>query len=225
MGTSPPGRAVDEDPGDLLLQGARGPSPAPNAPIPPSPRGFFPPAPPPFSQECGVTPESENLTLSSSGAIDQSSCTGTPLSSTISSPEGAATGDPSLCNSRSSSLALPLITGRRAPRRARQQQPGPVRHVHGVLAEPALAAQHRHRLLHVRLLRGPRHGGGRGHAALTRRRHRLRWRGRGGPAAPRDGVGGDPSKPITATLWWGFLIIFFPLFFFFCSRRLWSPWI
>uniref|UniRef100_A0A667ZVS2 E3 ubiquitin-protein ligase n=1 Tax=Myripristis murdjan TaxID=586833 RepID=A0A667ZVS2_9TELE len=39
-------------------------------------------------QECGVTPESENLTLSSSGAIDQSSCTGTPLSSTITSPEG-----------------------------------------------------------------------------------------------------------------------------------------
>lgn len=35
-----------------------------------------------------VTPESENLTLSSSGAVDQSSCTGTPLSSTISSPEG-----------------------------------------------------------------------------------------------------------------------------------------
>ncbi|NXY00287.1 RN157 ligase, partial [Centropus bengalensis] len=38
-------------------------------------------------EECGVTPDSENLTLSSSGAIDQSSCTGTPLSSTISSPE------------------------------------------------------------------------------------------------------------------------------------------
>ncbi|XP_022542288.1 E3 ubiquitin ligase RNF157 isoform X2 [Astyanax mexicanus] len=38
-------------------------------------------------QECGVTPESDNLTLSSSGAIDQSSCTGTPLSSTITSPE------------------------------------------------------------------------------------------------------------------------------------------
>ncbi|KFQ29845.1 RING finger protein 157, partial [Mesitornis unicolor] len=38
-------------------------------------------------EERGVTPESENLTLSSSGAIDQSSCTGTPLSSTISSPE------------------------------------------------------------------------------------------------------------------------------------------
>nr|XP_054605287.1 E3 ubiquitin ligase RNF157 isoform X1 [Nothobranchius furzeri] len=38
-------------------------------------------------QECGVTPDSENLTLSSSGAIDQSSCTGTPLSSTITSPE------------------------------------------------------------------------------------------------------------------------------------------
>ncbi|XP_035469038.1 E3 ubiquitin ligase RNF157 isoform X6 [Scophthalmus maximus] len=36
---------------------------------------------------CGVTPDSENLTLSSSGAIDQSSCTGTPLSSTITSPE------------------------------------------------------------------------------------------------------------------------------------------
>ncbi|KAM6897051.1 E3 ubiquitin ligase RNF157 isoform 4-T4 [Xenentodon cancila] len=38
-------------------------------------------------QECGVTPDSENLTLSSSGAIDQSSCNGTPLSSTITSPE------------------------------------------------------------------------------------------------------------------------------------------
>ncbi|XP_065419489.1 E3 ubiquitin ligase RNF157 isoform X6 [Chrysemys picta bellii] len=38
-------------------------------------------------EEYGMTPESENLTLSSSGAIDQSSCTGTPLSSTISSPE------------------------------------------------------------------------------------------------------------------------------------------
>ncbi|NXT74615.1 RN157 ligase, partial [Zapornia atra] len=38
-------------------------------------------------EDCGATPESENLTLSSSGAIDQSSCTGTPLSSTISSPE------------------------------------------------------------------------------------------------------------------------------------------
>nr|XP_040032571.1 E3 ubiquitin ligase Rnf157 isoform X2 [Gasterosteus aculeatus aculeatus] len=40
-------------------------------------------------QESGVTPENENLTLSSSGAIDQSSCTGTPLSSTITSPEGS----------------------------------------------------------------------------------------------------------------------------------------
>uniref|UniRef100_A0A673BZ93 E3 ubiquitin-protein ligase n=1 Tax=Sphaeramia orbicularis TaxID=375764 RepID=A0A673BZ93_9TELE len=40
---------------------------------------------------CGVTPDSENLTLSSSGAIDQSSCTGTPLSSTITSPEGKHT--------------------------------------------------------------------------------------------------------------------------------------
>ncbi|XP_061866752.1 E3 ubiquitin ligase RNF157 isoform X2 [Colius striatus] len=38
-------------------------------------------------EECGATPESENLTMSSSGAIDPSSCTGTPLSSTISSPE------------------------------------------------------------------------------------------------------------------------------------------
>ncbi|XP_074519117.1 E3 ubiquitin ligase RNF157 isoform X7 [Halichoeres trimaculatus] len=38
-------------------------------------------------QENGVTPDSENLTLSSSGAIDHSSCTGTPLSSTITSPE------------------------------------------------------------------------------------------------------------------------------------------
>ncbi|ELK12342.1 RING finger protein 157 [Pteropus alecto] len=40
-----------------------------------------------LGQECDVTPDSENLTLSSSGAIGQSSCTGTPLSSTISSPE------------------------------------------------------------------------------------------------------------------------------------------
>ncbi|XP_051850945.1 E3 ubiquitin ligase RNF157 isoform X1 [Antechinus flavipes] len=40
-----------------------------------------------LEEECGATPESENLTLSSSGAIGQSSCTGTPLSSTISSPE------------------------------------------------------------------------------------------------------------------------------------------
>ncbi|XP_061667336.1 E3 ubiquitin ligase RNF157 isoform X1 [Syngnathoides biaculeatus] len=38
-------------------------------------------------KECGVTPDSENLTLSSSGAIDHSPCTGTPLSSTITSPE------------------------------------------------------------------------------------------------------------------------------------------
>ncbi|XP_031171406.1 E3 ubiquitin ligase RNF157 isoform X2 [Sander lucioperca] len=38
-------------------------------------------------QQSRVTPDSENLTLSSSGAIDQSSCTGTPLSSTITSPE------------------------------------------------------------------------------------------------------------------------------------------
>ncbi|XP_007482660.1 E3 ubiquitin ligase RNF157 isoform X3 [Monodelphis domestica] len=40
-----------------------------------------------LEEDCGATPESENLTLSSSGAIGQSSCTGTPLSSTISSPE------------------------------------------------------------------------------------------------------------------------------------------
>ncbi|KAG8519377.1 E3 ubiquitin ligase RNF157, partial [Galemys pyrenaicus] len=44
----------------------------------------------PLGEEDGVTPESENLTLSSSGAIDHSSCTGTPLSSTISSPEDPA---------------------------------------------------------------------------------------------------------------------------------------
>ncbi|KAM3847092.1 E3 ubiquitin ligase RNF157 isoform 3-T5 [Vipera latastei] len=44
-------------------------------------------SPCPHGEDCGVTPESENLTLSSSGAIDPSSCTGTPLSSTISSPE------------------------------------------------------------------------------------------------------------------------------------------
>ncbi|XP_062826697.1 E3 ubiquitin ligase RNF157 isoform X2 [Anolis carolinensis] len=47
-------------------------------------------SPHPQEEECGVTPESENLTLSSSGAVDQSSCTGTPLSSTISSPEDPA---------------------------------------------------------------------------------------------------------------------------------------
>uniref|UniRef100_A0A3Q3DHR2 E3 ubiquitin-protein ligase n=1 Tax=Hippocampus comes TaxID=109280 RepID=A0A3Q3DHR2_HIPCM len=38
-------------------------------------------------EQCGATPDSENLTLSSSGAIEQSPCTGTPLSSTITSPE------------------------------------------------------------------------------------------------------------------------------------------
>ncbi|XP_078135110.1 E3 ubiquitin ligase RNF157 isoform X3 [Sander vitreus] len=42
-----------------------------------------------MDQQSRVTPDSENLTLSSSGAIDQSSCTGTPLSSTITSPEGS----------------------------------------------------------------------------------------------------------------------------------------
>lgn len=42
---------------------------------------------PPAEQQEGVTPDSDNLTLSSSGAVDQSSCTGTPLSSTIASPE------------------------------------------------------------------------------------------------------------------------------------------
>ncbi|XP_076120883.1 E3 ubiquitin ligase RNF157 [Alosa pseudoharengus] len=41
----------------------------------------------PADQQEGVTPDSDNLTLSSSGAVDQSSCTGTPLSSTIASPE------------------------------------------------------------------------------------------------------------------------------------------
>ncbi|XP_035749257.1 E3 ubiquitin ligase RNF157 [Egretta garzetta] len=38
-------------------------------------------------EECGATPESENMGWWDAGAIDQSSCTGTPLSSTISSPE------------------------------------------------------------------------------------------------------------------------------------------
>ncbi|XP_027547339.1 E3 ubiquitin ligase RNF157 isoform X3 [Neopelma chrysocephalum] len=50
-------------------------------------------------EECGATPESENFTLSSSGAIDQSSCTGTPLSSTISSPEGTEPVSSSLAQS------------------------------------------------------------------------------------------------------------------------------
>ncbi|XP_047612634.1 E3 ubiquitin ligase RNF157 isoform X8 [Phacochoerus africanus] len=45
---------------------------------------------PHLGEECDGTPESENLTMSSSGAVDQSSCTGTPLSSTISSPEDPA---------------------------------------------------------------------------------------------------------------------------------------
>ncbi|XP_059509552.1 E3 ubiquitin ligase RNF157 isoform X2 [Stegostoma tigrinum] len=39
-------------------------------------------------EDLSATPESENVTLSSSGAVDQSSSTGTPLSSTITSPEG-----------------------------------------------------------------------------------------------------------------------------------------
>uniref|UniRef100_UPI00398E5DD0 E3 ubiquitin ligase RNF157-like n=1 Tax=Pristiophorus japonicus TaxID=55135 RepID=UPI00398E5DD0 len=60
-----------------------------NGQIPVSPRK-------PSNQEvedCGVTPESENVTLSSSGAVDQSSCTGTPLSSTITSPEDSVDQD------------------------------------------------------------------------------------------------------------------------------------
>ncbi len=40
--------------------------------------------------QSGVTPESDNITLSSSGAIDQSSCNGDPSASTITSPEGTA---------------------------------------------------------------------------------------------------------------------------------------
>nr|KAF6416996.1 ring finger protein 157 [Molossus molossus] len=47
------------------------------------------PSAPQLGEECGVTPDSEDLTLSS-GAVDQSSCTGTPLSSTVSSPEDPA---------------------------------------------------------------------------------------------------------------------------------------
>ncbi|KAK2112101.1 hypothetical protein P7K49_011848 [Saguinus oedipus] len=61
-------------------------------------------------QECGVTPESENLTLSSSGAIDQSSCTGTPLSSTISSPEGPASTSSSLAQSVMSMASSQIST-------------------------------------------------------------------------------------------------------------------
>lgn len=52
-------------------------------------------------RESGVTPDSENLTLSSSGAIDQSSCTGTPLSSTITSPE-----DPVSCSLAQSVMSM-----------------------------------------------------------------------------------------------------------------------
>ncbi|XP_041076290.1 E3 ubiquitin ligase RNF157-like isoform X2 [Polyodon spathula] len=61
-------------------------------------------------EDCGVTPESENLTLSSSGAIDQSCCTGTPLSSTITSPEEPV----------SSSLAQSVMS--MASSRSRQSQ-------------------------------------------------------------------------------------------------------
>ncbi|XP_074870986.1 E3 ubiquitin ligase RNF157 isoform X2 [Carettochelys insculpta] len=61
-------------------------------------------------EECGVTPESENLTLASSGAINHSSCTGTPLSSTISSPE-----DPG-----SSSLAQSIMSMASSPSRHSQ---------------------------------------------------------------------------------------------------------
>ncbi|XP_020922257.1 RING finger protein 157 isoform X8 [Sus scrofa] len=92
---------------------------------------------PHLGEECDGTPESENLTMSSSGAVDQSSCTGTPLSSTISSPE-----------------------------------------------EPALAGQHRHRLLHVRLLHRAWHRRGGGGPALPpgRQPGPLR-RGRGDPSS------------------------------------------
>ncbi|XP_045669778.1 E3 ubiquitin ligase RNF157 isoform X3 [Ursus americanus] len=62
-----------------------------------------------LEEECGVTPESENLTLSSSGAIDQSSCTGTPLSSTISSPEGTR-GSGSNCTFFFSAQSSALLT-------------------------------------------------------------------------------------------------------------------
>ncbi|XP_075626669.1 E3 ubiquitin ligase RNF157 isoform X6 [Balearica regulorum gibbericeps] len=61
-------------------------------------------------EECGATPESENLTLSSSGAIDQSSCTGTPLSSTISSPEAAPLSPFSPPEPVSSSLAQSVMS-------------------------------------------------------------------------------------------------------------------
>uniref|UniRef100_A0A2K5DB11 E3 ubiquitin-protein ligase n=1 Tax=Aotus nancymaae TaxID=37293 RepID=A0A2K5DB11_AOTNA len=63
-----------------------------------------------LGEECGVTPESENLTLSSSGAIDQSSCTGTPLSSTISSPEGPASTSSSLAQSVMSMASSQIST-------------------------------------------------------------------------------------------------------------------
>ncbi|XP_033923382.1 E3 ubiquitin ligase RNF157 isoform X1 [Melopsittacus undulatus] len=61
-------------------------------------------------EECGATPESENFTLSSSGAIDQSSCTGTPLSSTISSPEVAPLSPFSPTEPVSSSLAQSVMS-------------------------------------------------------------------------------------------------------------------
>ncbi|XP_072339996.1 E3 ubiquitin ligase RNF157 isoform X2 [Scyliorhinus torazame] len=54
-------------------------------------------------EDSGVTPESENLTLSSSGAVDQSSCTGTPLSSTITSPEDFSSSLPQSVMSMASS--------------------------------------------------------------------------------------------------------------------------
>uniref|UniRef100_A0A7N8XYJ9 E3 ubiquitin-protein ligase n=1 Tax=Mastacembelus armatus TaxID=205130 RepID=A0A7N8XYJ9_9TELE len=62
-------------------------------------------------EPCGVTPDSENLTLSSSGAIDQSSCTGTPLSSTITSPEGIHTSSSfATCVDPQSQFTFPILS-------------------------------------------------------------------------------------------------------------------
>ncbi|XP_072415124.1 E3 ubiquitin ligase RNF157 isoform X6 [Chiloscyllium punctatum] len=69
-----------------------------------------------------ATPESENVTLSSSGAVDQSSCTGTPLSSTITSPED---GSSSLVQSVMSMASSQLSTDNISSMSGSYQAPGP----------------------------------------------------------------------------------------------------
>ncbi|XP_043542337.1 E3 ubiquitin ligase RNF157-like, partial [Chiloscyllium plagiosum] len=73
-------------------------------------------------EDSSATPESENVTLSSSGAVDQSSCTGTPLSSTITSPEDDSSG---LVQSVMSMASSQLSTDTISSMSGSYQAPGP----------------------------------------------------------------------------------------------------